>query len=68
MKFWEVRFTFIDYGWDSEEKREEVAFFETLDECMAFIMFNNSLEIKDIEIKQRNMGTCKVEYTLNKKE
>jgi hypothetical protein len=35
---------------------------------MAFIMFNNSLEIKDIEIKQRNMGTCKVEYTLNKKE
>ena len=28
MKFWEVKFTFIDYDWEKEEKREEVAFFE----------------------------------------
>ncbi len=66
MKFWEVRFTFIDYDWDNEEKREEVAFFETLEECMAFIMSNNSLNIKNIEFKQRHMGIWKVECTLNK--
>jgi hypothetical protein len=67
MKFWEVKFTFIDYDWEKEEKREEVAFFETLEECMAFIMSNNSLDIKNIEFKQRSMGICKREYTLNRK-
>ena len=68
MKFWEVKFTFIDYDWDSEEKREEVAFFETLEECMAFVISNNSLDIKNIEFKQRTMGIWKTEYTLNRKD
>lgn len=65
MKFWEVKFTFIDYDWEKEEKREEVAFFETLEECMAYIISNSSLDIKNIEFKARTMGTWKVEYTLN---
>ena len=65
MKFWEVKFTFIDYDWDNEEKRELVAFFETLEECMAYIISNNSLDIRNIEFKERTMGTWKVEYTLN---
>ena len=65
MKFWEVRCTFIDYDWDNEEKRELVAFFETLEECMAYIISNSSLDIRNIEFKERTMGTWKVEYTLN---
>ena len=68
MKFWEVKFTFIDYDWEKEEKREEVAFFETLEECMAFVISNNSLDIKNIEFKQRSMGIWKAEYTLNRKD
>ena len=68
MKFWEVKFTFIDYDWDNEEKREEVAFFETLEECMAFVISNNSLDIKNIEFKQRTMRIWKTEYTLNRKD
>lgn len=65
MEFWEVRCTFIDSDWDNEEKRELVAFFKTLEECMAYIISNSSLDIKNIEFKQRTMGTWKVEYTLN---
>lgn len=65
MKFWEVRCSFVDYDWDNEEERELVAFFETLEECMAYIISNRSLDIKNIEFKARTMGTWKVEYTLN---
>ena len=67
MKFWEVRFkhTIEDNEGYPLQKNEEPNYFETVEECMAFVLSQPHLNITDIEFHQRNLGSWKTTITLN---
>jgi hypothetical protein len=68
MMFWEVKFKSRednpDYNYP-EVIVHDSNYFETLEECMAFVLSQGHLDICDIEFHQRSLGTWKSEYTLN---
>ena len=68
MKFWEVRFkhTILDNNCEYPcDKAEDPYFFSTLDECMAFIKAQRDLDISQVEITRRHLGTWKERVVLN---
>ena len=68
MKFWEVRFkhTILDDNCEYPcDKAEDPNFFSTLDECMAFIKAQEGLDISQVEITRRYLGTWKAPVMLN---
>jgi hypothetical protein len=68
MKFWEVRFkhTILDDNCEYTcDKEEDPNFFSTLDECMAFIKAQGDLDISQVEITRRYLGTWKARVVLN---
>ena len=68
MKFWEVRFkhTILDDNCECPcDKTEDPNFFSTMDECMAFIKAQSDLDISQVEITRRHLGTWKARVVLN---
>lgn len=76
MEFWQVKVKYINYersNDDFDEIVEEELFYEDIEQAMAAILdmqneSNIDIKITDISIKRRSVGTCRIEYTLNKRE
>lgn len=70
MTFWEVKFDHAIYDDDGyiTMKTEGPNFFETSEECMAYVLSQTHLKVCHIEMTQRAMGAWKSEIILNSKD
>ena len=67
MIFWEVKFRHTvsedgDYPYD---KQETPNYFSTMEECMAFVLSQDHLDVSCVEITRRSLGTWKSHIVLN---
>ena len=51
--------------WISCDKSEEPNFFATIEECMAFVLDQDHLDITQVEFIRRSLGTWKSQILLN---
>ena len=64
--FWEIRFKHeIDDGEYSYDKSEGPGFFATIEECMAYVLDQDPLDITEVEFIRRSFGVWKSQILLN---
>ena len=64
--FWEIKFKHeVDNGEYPYNKSEEPNFFTTIEECMAFVLAQDHLDITQVEFIRRSLGVWKSQILLN---
>ncbi len=70
MMFWEVRFKYEiipdnPFACEPGLETTDPVYFKTMEECMAYVIAQKHLNIKEISLTQRSLGTWKAPYLLN---
>lgn len=68
--FWEIKFKHEvtpdnPFNYEPHLETTDPVYFETMEECMAYVIDQKHLDIKEILLIQRNLGTWKAPYLLN---